>query len=85
MNEEEKIHQMLYELFSLGDKTIGIQYFEVYEKEFAAILEKNGFDLYKIYHGKTLQELTEERNKIVQSELKAGDMGKIIEFPTAES
>lgn len=76
---------MLYELFRLGDGTVWLEDWEQYEDSFAEILEKYGYDLYLIYHGKTKEQLNEERDKRREKALREGDIGKAVPLKPNET
>lgn len=69
---KKEVEKMIYYLFRVCDETVWLNDWAVFEKKFGEITQKFGFDLYKIYHGKTLAEMQSQYKK------KNKNKGKLI-------
>lgn len=54
---KKEVEKMIYDLFRVCDRTVWLDDWSRFEKEFGEVTEKFGFDLYKIFYGKTTAEM----------------------------
>lgn len=63
MAKQDKIDKMIHDMFRLCDEYVGISVFIEFEDKFSKVAKKAGYDLHKIYYGKTYQEMKAKYNR----------------------
>ncbi len=58
------IEKMIYELFSLCDKTVWMEDWLDFHKSFEKILKKFGYELHLIYYGKSKKEFMAAKKEL---------------------
>lgn len=63
-SKPKDIEKMIFELFSLCDKTVWIEDWLDFHKSFEKILKKFGYDIYQIYYGRSKKEFMTTKKEL---------------------